>query len=364
MALLNATVALMCVPHRCSADVGSSFPACQDPELAWGFWARCYQAYTRATPHAGYSLIHSWARSKACGYFVVTSNVDGHWLRSGVPEGRVWEVHGSAVHLQPCEKPMDGWAKDWRQDWRDDAEADETGDEADQPDVWPQVWVADPKAMTSVVLPEWKLAPRQVVQVQLAWGGQWSEATVAHDGKTLYSQGTAVNPYGLRVHAQAHDLLRPVPGGVLPSTPSCSAAAPAYSLQADGSRASSELANTANLAAKSLARPNVLMFSDGAFNSARADQQRQVYYDWHESLPSDVRLVVLEVGVGTAVQKIRGMAEIAAQAFEQSTLIRINLADVQHVCDGTEELEEDGRLIRVPMGALAALQEIDRLMSL
>ena len=29
-------------------------------DLAWGFWARCHEAYTHAAPHAGYELLCSW----------------------------------------------------------------------------------------------------------------------------------------------------------------------------------------------------------------------------------------------------------------------------------------------------------------
>lgn len=120
----------------------------RDPELAWGFWTRCYQAYTRSNPHAGYSLLRSWGMSKALGCFAVTSNVDGHWLRSGMSEKRVWEVHGSVLHLQPCQKPAAGWP-------------DAGAGEDDQQLVWP----ADPDVMAAMTLPEWQLNPQQVVQV-------------------------------------------------------------------------------------------------------------------------------------------------------------------------------------------------------
>ena len=50
---------------------------------------------------------------------------------------------------------------------------------------------------------------------------------------------------------------------------------------------------------------------DGAFNSSRADAQRDKYNAWYDALPADSRLVVVEVGVGTAIQKIRAKAELA-----------------------------------------------------
>ena len=95
-----------------------------DPELAWAFWGKCYQAYTSSTPHAGYTLLRSWGAHKPLGCFAVTSNVDGHWLRSGMT--RIWEVHGSAVHLQPCEKPQEGWAEHWGNEEASDGAGGET----------------------------------------------------------------------------------------------------------------------------------------------------------------------------------------------------------------------------------------------
>ena len=56
----------------------------QHPDLAWGFWGRCHQAYTRARPHAGYALLAGWARRAPLGGFSVTSNVDGHWARIAI----------------------------------------------------------------------------------------------------------------------------------------------------------------------------------------------------------------------------------------------------------------------------------------
>ena len=208
------------------------------------------------------------------------------------------------------------------------------------------------------------------MQVQLTFGSEWSDAIVGDDGKSIVSAGEAVHVYGLRTQPDGLDLLRLVPGCALPrcsvSGSEFTAALPNWTLQPDGTwvaaagEAASEPAGDA--AGEAYARPNILMFGDRHFNSAaRADRQRQVYYEWHESLPSDVNLVILEVGVGTTIPKIRAMAECVAQEFERSTLIRINLDDMENVCNGTDEMGAE-RMISIPMGALAALSKIDRLM--
>jgi len=41
-----------------------------------------------------------WAEKKPLGYFVFTSNVDGHWAKCGVPEDHIMECHGSVHYLQ------------------------------------------------------------------------------------------------------------------------------------------------------------------------------------------------------------------------------------------------------------------------
>jgi len=71
-----------------------------DPALAWGFWSHRYNLYSSKEPHEGYYLMKKWALEKQL-YYVFTSNVDGHWLKAGIPEDHVYECHGS-VHYMQC----------------------------------------------------------------------------------------------------------------------------------------------------------------------------------------------------------------------------------------------------------------------
>ena len=43
------------------------------------------------------------------GYFVFTSNVDGHFQKAGFPENRVVECHGSINYLQSTQRHSDIW---------------------------------------------------------------------------------------------------------------------------------------------------------------------------------------------------------------------------------------------------------------
>jgi NAD-dependent SIR2 family protein deacetylase len=76
----------------------------RDPALAWGFYGHRFELYGQTTPHEGFTQLRRWAEGKSHGYFVFTSNVDGHFQKAGFGEERVTECHGSLQHFQ-CVKP-------------------------------------------------------------------------------------------------------------------------------------------------------------------------------------------------------------------------------------------------------------------
>lgn len=64
-----------------------------DPALAWGFYGHRLNLYRRTEPHDGFQILK---RMNAGAVF--TSNVDGHFLRTGF--ARVCEVHGAIETFQ------------------------------------------------------------------------------------------------------------------------------------------------------------------------------------------------------------------------------------------------------------------------
>jgi NAD-dependent SIR2 family protein deacetylase len=72
----------------------------EDPTLAWGFYGHRMQLYRQTTPHPGFAILRSWADRMRGGAFVFTSNVDGHFERSGFAPERIVEVHGSFHGMQ------------------------------------------------------------------------------------------------------------------------------------------------------------------------------------------------------------------------------------------------------------------------
>lgn len=113
----------------------------------------------------------------------------------------------------------------------------------------------------------------------------------------------------------------------------------------DSMRAIGELPTCPRCA--SVARPNIFMFGDHAWIPDRSQHALDDLTAWRRALRGN-RLVVVEVGAGTAVPTVRRMSELASAA--SGALIRINPRepDVRH-----------GRGVFLAMGAAAALTELD-----
>ena len=71
-----------------------------DPHLAWAFYGHRLNLYRSTKPHQGFTLLQKWISSHNLNYFVFTSNVDGHFQKSGFAEEWINECHGSIIHLQ------------------------------------------------------------------------------------------------------------------------------------------------------------------------------------------------------------------------------------------------------------------------
>lgn len=72
----------------------------QDPPLAWGFYGHRRNLYRATPPHAGFAILRRWAEHMPRGYFVFTSNVDGHFQKAGFDPDRIVECHGAIDFLQ------------------------------------------------------------------------------------------------------------------------------------------------------------------------------------------------------------------------------------------------------------------------
>ena len=97
-----------------------------------------------------------------------------------------------------------------------------------------------------------------------------------------------------------------------------------------------------------LARPNVLMFADGAWVAKVKHEQEQRYRAWLAAVRGR-KLVILELGAGTAIATIRWHGEKLAGERPQTTLVRVN----------PDATDAEAPVIAVRLGALEALQQIE-----
>jgi NAD-dependent SIR2 family protein deacetylase len=96
-----------------------------------------------------------------------------------------------------------------------------------------------------------------------------------------------------------------------------------------------------------LARPNVLMFGDGAWVAGRTEAQERRFGTWLDGVPLE-ELVVVELGAGTAVPTVRLLGERLQR--QGATLVRINV----------REPEGPPGTIGLAGGAAATLAAIDQ----
>jgi NAD-dependent SIR2 family protein deacetylase len=96
-----------------------------------------------------------------------------------------------------------------------------------------------------------------------------------------------------------------------------------------------------------LARPNILMFGDWGWDSARTEIQMRRLGSWIESL-DDARLVVIECGAGQAIPTVRVTCQNIARQHG-GTLVRIN----------PREPDVPAGHVSLSLGALGALRALD-----
>ena len=101
-----------------------------------------------------------------------------------------------------------------------------------------------------------------------------------------------------------------------------------------------------------VARPNILMFGDGAWLPNRTDEQHSRYRRWLEGVGSDP-IAIVECGAGTAIPSVRMESEHLVNR-RNATLVRIN---------PRESFGPSGT-IEFPLSALKTLSAIDAAVTL
>jgi NAD-dependent SIR2 family protein deacetylase len=75
-----------------------------NPLEAWNFYVNRILQYQHAQPHAGYTQLLELLKQHNKPYFVVTSNIDGHFLKAGYDPDLLYEIHGNLRYTQ-CTQP-------------------------------------------------------------------------------------------------------------------------------------------------------------------------------------------------------------------------------------------------------------------
>ena len=99
-----------------------------------------------------------------------------------------------------------------------------------------------------------------------------------------------------------------------------------------------------------VARPNILMFGDWDWNGDRSHKQEHNYYNWIKSVRStDKKMVIIEIGAGTAIPTIRKEGNHLARISDNIKLVRIN----------PKEYEVDLKVgVGIPFGGLEGITKI------
>lgn len=219
--------------------------------FGYAFWAYRYNAYTSSEPHVGYQIAKNWSEFKHVKHaFSFTSNIDGHWIKSGWKESSVLECHGS-VHYMQC---------------------------------------------------------------------------VQNCSEQIWPTNDALK---LTVDPQTDCVIDP-----LPQCPNC----------------------------HELARPNVVMFGDWTVLDNRIVEQQSHYVIFKSNLAKDnCRLLVIELGAGTAVPTVRMESErFFTDRNLRTDFIRINPSEEHSIIRSRRPKDSQGQAIEITLDALTALTLIEQ----
>ena len=76
--------------------------------FGYAFWTHQHHLFSTATPHAGYAIAKKWSGLSHVQFtFSFTSNIDGHWRRSGWDPSSLFECHGSIDYMQCTHNCLD-----------------------------------------------------------------------------------------------------------------------------------------------------------------------------------------------------------------------------------------------------------------
>ena len=70
------------------------------PEIAWFYDSSIRRDALNHEPHQGYFQLLNFLIAHCPNYFVLTSNIDNYFIRSGYDYNKIYETHGNIEHIQ------------------------------------------------------------------------------------------------------------------------------------------------------------------------------------------------------------------------------------------------------------------------
>ncbi|MFT5662163.1 MAG: NAD-dependent SIR2 family protein deacetylase [Sulfurimonas sp.] len=99
---------------------------------------------------------------------------------------------------------------------------------------------------------------------------------------------------------------------------------------------------------ENLSRPNILMFGDWSFIAKRTDNQARRFHNWTMENKGK-KIVIIEIGAGSAVPTIRSFGDRFSRVEENTTLIRVNPREYDVL---------DNKNIGISAGGLEGIQRV------
>lgn len=87
----------------------------ENTKYVWKLFAKRMLDYKNTEPHQGFTILKKWIINFKLDYFIITSNVDEHFIKAGFNEQKQRELHGNIFYMQcnkPCTKNV------WRYDFK------------------------------------------------------------------------------------------------------------------------------------------------------------------------------------------------------------------------------------------------------
>lgn len=91
----------------------------ENPAYSWQLFGQRMKEYTETKPHHGFAILRKWITNYKLDYFCLTSNIDGHFQKSGFAEENIRELHGTLAYFQSSKPKL---IKDI---WKNELSADE-----------------------------------------------------------------------------------------------------------------------------------------------------------------------------------------------------------------------------------------------